>query len=141
MKYDYQNLIYEKTLKKRELSALLIHINRNLEQKKARLLVSKFNNQLQINNGIYLLSEYYIDAYKYLLKNHFNKKGNIKKNTPFNSINIEILNDLETIKLIEIYNGGTPFKDFFTPLYQANAKNGKYFKYFNFNNEIQIYNL
>lgn len=141
MKYDYQNMIYQKELIKKELTALLIHVNRNLTQKKSRLLVSKFNNQLQINNGIYLESEHFIEAYKYLIKNHFNKKGYIKKNTPFVDENLTILNDLETIKLLELYNAGTPFKDFFTPLYEATSGKNKTFKYFNFNNEIQIYNI
>ncbi len=141
MKYDYENMIYEKSLNKKQITAFLNYVNRICNKIDARILVSKFNKEISINDGLYLQREHFENAYKFMLKNHFNKTGRVSKYTPFNKYKyLEIIDHLESIKILEIYNAYTPFKDFYTPVYRAIATNGFYFEYGVFNNEIQIKN-
>ena len=136
---EYLQIIHKPVLTYDELTGLIIYINQRAKRKEARKIVTIFNQQLKSKNGLKLTPPHFKKAYKYICKAHFNNKGKVNKTTPLNSpILVKIGSNLHTIKLIKLYQAGNIFKDFYTYQFKAISETGESFKYFIFNNQIQI---
>ena len=137
---DYFTIINTKKLNYNKFKAMLFYMNNYCSNEESKNLQSYFNNYIKTKN-YFLTTEDFKTAYKFLLKSHLHKKGYIKKNSPFKKDeNLIILENIEKIEVINIYNAFTPYKNFYTPIYQASNNKNEHFNYFVFNNQIQITN-
>ena len=100
--------------------------------------MEEFYEIVNTDGGYEISPEQTEKGYGWLMNLYKTPYGKERKNNPFGLREMDILDNFDRFKIIEFYNAGNAYRDYFVPYYEVISKDGRSFEYARYGGEIHI---